>query len=263
MFSSVQVEALRTLLRLWSADRFVLIGASALGCWTDMRWRQTRDLDLALAATVEEYPAGLDREPGWSRDSRQEQRWRGPGDVLVDIIPVQRDGQSEILRWPVSGFEMSLAGLGLAFEKAVPVEIAQGLTVRVAPVHVIAFLKMVAFLDRPQERGRDLADVAHILDEYISDVDERRYSDEIVDLGLTYDEVSPFLLGKDLGRILNEKEKHLFTRFTEALIRTSGSTASQAQMLAVAPDAWHRDPDELLLRINALRRGAGISTQGS
>ncbi len=43
-----QVEALKTLLQIWPEERIVLIGAAALGCFLDMRWRQTYDLDLSV-----------------------------------------------------------------------------------------------------------------------------------------------------------------------------------------------------------------------
>lgn len=73
-FSVGQVEALRHLSQFWAAEQFILIGASALGCFLDMRWRGTADLDLTLAISLEEY---LDQAlvPGWRRDQGMEQRW--------------------------------------------------------------------------------------------------------------------------------------------------------------------------------------------
>jgi hypothetical protein len=50
-------EALRSLSRLWSSEQFVLIGASALGCFMDMQWRQTYDLDLCVSLS-KERPGG-------------------------------------------------------------------------------------------------------------------------------------------------------------------------------------------------------------
>ena len=162
-----------------------------------------------------------------------------------------------MLRWPLSGLEMNLAGLRLAFEKAVAIEVVAGLAVRVAPVEVVAFLKMVAYLDRPQERDRDLADIAYILDEYVSASDDRRYSEEVLDVELTYDEISPFLLGKRLSAIVNEAEKQLILRFIGRVSNAGDPAAGQARMLSVAPPGWRRDPDALLLRIMAFERGLG------
>jgi hypothetical protein len=52
---------------------------------------------------------------------------------------------------------MDLAGLRLAFDHALSVEIEPGFTVRVAPREVVAVLKMAAYMDRPHDRERERA----------------------------------------------------------------------------------------------------------
>lgn len=260
IFSPEQVSALQTLARIWSTERFVLIGASAVGCFMDMRWRETRDLDLALAVMVSRYPAGLEAEPGWFRHPTLVQRWIAPGEVYVDVIPAgDEQPGTPVLRWPESGFQMNLTGMHLAFELCVAIEAAPGLTIRVAPLEVLVLLKMVGYLDRPSERERDLADIAYILDAYLADADERRYGDEILDLGLEYDEVSPFLLGKRLAAIVNEPEREAVLRFIGLLKQAGDPTATQARMLVGAPPSWRRDPEQLLLRIAAFEQGLGTA----
>lgn len=74
IFSHDQVATLADLVDLWSTDRFVLIGATALACHIDMTWRATDDLDLNLLSTADDYPAGLDSRSGWSRASRSPHR---------------------------------------------------------------------------------------------------------------------------------------------------------------------------------------------
>ena len=61
-----------------------------------MDWRLTRDLDLVLAVSLENYPAGLEKEPGWSRDPKREHRWIGPGDVYIDVIPAESDAEGKL-----------------------------------------------------------------------------------------------------------------------------------------------------------------------
>jgi predicted nucleotidyltransferase len=126
---------------------------------------------------------------------------------------------------------------------------------RVAPLEVIALLKMVSFLDRPHERDRDLEDIALILDEYIDAADDRRYGDEILDLALRYEEISPFLLGKRLSAIVNQPEREVADHFIDLVKGANDSTATQARMLVSAPPSWRRDPEELLVRIAAFERG--------
>lgn len=260
MFTTSEVSALQTLVRIWSMDRFALIGASAMRWHLGDRSRETRDIDLTLGVSLDRYPAGLESASGWSRHPRREHTWIAPGDVCLDIVPAGTDDDPQsVLTWPESGFRMSLAGLRLALDQAVPIEAAPGLTIRVAPLEVIALLKMVSFLDRPYERDRDLEDIALILDEYIDDADDRRYGDEILDLALRYEEVSPFLLGKRLTSIANHQESEVIGRFFDLVKGVGDSTATQARMLAAAPPNWHRDPEELLLRITAFERGLGSS----
>jgi len=256
IFSPEQVSALRTLGRIWSTERFVLIGASALRFLMGSQLRETHDLDLALAVTLDGYRAGIEKESEWSRHPKREQTWIAPGDVQIDVIPLGDDqNPATVLRWPQSGFEMSLVGMRLAFAHSVTIEPVQNLTIRVAPLEVIALLKMVAYLDRPSERDRDLADIAYILDGYAKDFEDQRYGDEVIDLELTYDEVSPFLLGRRLAAIVNRQEREAILRFIGLVKQSGGAHAAQARMLVSAPPGWRRDPEELLLRIAAFENG--------
>jgi predicted nucleotidyltransferase len=259
MFTANEVSALRTLVRIWSIEKFALIGASAMRWHLGDRSRVTHDIDLILGVSLDRYPAGLESIPGWSRHPKREHTWIAPGDVYLDVVPAGTDDDGlNVLTWPESGFQMNLAGLRLALDQAVPIEAAPGLSIRLAPLEVIALLKMVSFLDRPHERDRDLEDVALILDEYIGAADDRRYGDEILDLALQYEEVSPFLLGKMLAAIVNQGEREAVRRFIDLVKGVGDSIAAQARMLAVAPSGWHRDPEELLLRMAALERGLSL-----
>ena len=259
MFTADQVGALHTLHRVWSIEKFALIGASAIRCHLRDRSRATQDIDLVLGVSLARYPGGLDSESGWHRHPKREHRWVAPGDVLVDVIPAGADeGALTVLTWPESGFEMNLAGLRLALNQAVPIEVAPGLIIPVVPLEVIALLKMVSFLDRPHERDRDLEDVALILDEFIGSADDRRYNDEILELALSYEEISPFLLGKKLASIVNQREAEAVGRFIDLVKGVGDSTVAQARMLFAAPPGWHRKPEELLLRIGAFERGLAL-----
>ena len=57
----------------------------------------------------------------------------------------------------------------------------------VAAIPVLALLKMTAFIDKPVERARDLADLARILEGYLEDYDERRFGSEIIELGIEFE----------------------------------------------------------------------------
>jgi len=251
-FSARQIDVLRQLTHLWTSERFVLIGAAALGCFLEMRWRGTADLDLTLAISREEF---LDEElvPGWRRDRWMEHRWYAPGGEIVDIIPagpeLLRIGE---VRWPRTGHRMSLVGLRLAFERGVPVPVAPDLTVRVAPVPVLAVLKIVAYEDRTAERERDLADLAYIFTGYES---TDRFVDDVIALGMPYDEVGPFLLARTIAGMVNDAERVHVNRFVREASDEDDPSGTHAKLLASGPPSWRRNPDELTQCLRTFGRG--------
>jgi predicted nucleotidyltransferase len=218
----------------------------------DMRWRATVDIDLTLAVSLDEY---LDQTlaPGWRRDHRMEHRWYSPGGDIVDIIPAGPEllRQGEV-RWPGTGHRMSLTGVRLAFERGLPVPVATDLTVMVAPIPVITILKIAAYHDRPAERERDLVDLAYILTEYSP---EDRFSDEVFELGLSYEEVAPFLLARKISEMVNEIERAEVERFVQEASDEDALSGVQVKLLTLGPPSWKRDPDELSRCIRAFGLG--------
>ena len=149
---------------------------------------------------------------------------------------------------------MSLIGLRLAFADASPVELLPGTSVRVASLRSLVVLKIGAYLDRPWERDSDLADIAHILCEFVAPDAEERWGDEIVNAGMDFEDVSPFVIGKQLGRLVDAAEQRLVEKFVVALDDPADRLSTLPRMARRAPDGW-RDPDRLRLRLAAFRRG--------
>jgi predicted nucleotidyltransferase len=235
-FSHHQIEALRSLSALWPRTGWCMIGASALACHLDLRWRQTSDIDLVLAVDLDAFPAGLDQLAGWSRDVTREHQWHGPGGVQVDLLPAGADllRQGHIT-WK-SGHRMSLVGMRHALAHAVPVSIASDLSVRVAPLRVIALLKMVAYLDRPHDRERDLEDIGQILEDYVPPDDLRRFGDDVPD-AIAFECRPAFLLGCDLAPLLDDAERAVTGRFIE-LLRGVGTDTTRSRIKQRGPDRW-------------------------
>lgn len=254
-FTPEQAAVLRGLRGIWPEEKFVVIGATAIGCHIDFAWRQTRDLDLTIAADIEECRAALEPLPGWTRHERLEHEWIAPGGVRVDVVPASSGAlDSGRIEWP-SGRTMSAVGLRSAFADSIPLDVGEGTFVRVASASAITILKMAASLDRP-ERERDVTDLAHLMERIVGDDDPERWSDSVIDLELDYDLVSPFVLGRRVAAIANEKEKELVERFLARLDDPSDRSASLARMSRMGPVAW-RDSDAALARLNAFRRGFG------
>lgn len=256
-FTPEEHEALRALRGLWGDAKISLVGAAALASQMPGFQRQTNDLDVTVAVPLNELPSEIHKLPGWQRHSRFEQRWLSPAGIVVDIIPagpeLLRAGR---IRWP-SGHEMSLLGFRHAFSNVHPLALGAGQSVNVAAVEVIALLKVVAYLDRPEGRTKDLGDLAFILEQYLPDTDPRRFSDfdNVLAAGISFEAVSAYMLGRDLSAIVNEEEQSALQSFIARVNGEGDGGHTQALMLQQGPAYWREHPEELSETNRALRLG--------
>lgn len=247
-----QHAALVTLAEALGDDSCVVIGATGLAFHLEMRWRRTHDIDLAVAVGVDTAQSVASRLAGWTRHPQKEHEWLAPGDVKIDLLP---DGPeltaAGSVTWPETGARMSLVGMRLAFGLGRPhASLPRGM--RVAPAEVIALLKMVAYVERPAERVRDLGDVAHVLESLLARDEDERFR---VEPDLDDDTVCSFVLGERLRHRLDPEEFRIVRRFIAMARDESDRHATQAKLLRDGP-AWMREsPGELLRRLDALERG--------
>jgi predicted nucleotidyltransferase len=119
---------------------------------------------------------------------------------------------------------MSLAGFDYVFQQALEIELAQRLRAKAAPPTVLFLLKVVAYLDDPKRRIKDLGDIHGLLKFYERDSD-RTFSDAVFAAELPDVEfVSAFLLGMDLALSCRGSERAIVERFLE-LVNDSESQA--------------------------------------
>ena len=254
--SAGQIDALRELKGLWPQAQVSLIGASALTCLLPDFHRGTVDLDVTVAISMSELPSALQKLAGWKQDAQLEHRWLTPAGLKMDLIPAG----AELLTagrivWR-SGQEMSLLGFRHAFSSVSRLEMAPDLTIDVASVPVITLLKIVAYQERPHDRRKDLGDIAFALEHYASDDDQRRYSDEVLEAGVRYEEVSPYLLGHDLARLVNEAEGRSLMTFVSLAMGQGDGGMTQAVMLQEASiQSWREHPDEFDAALKVFARG--------
>ncbi len=246
-----QARAIEAIVEQCPDHRAVIVGASALGFYFDMMWRETADVDLAIAIELADFPGGIDTLEGWKPGNR-EHEFYSPCGVKIDIIPAGAslldEGQ---VKWP-SGHTMNLAGFDLALQHA-EVHQSQGIEVAVAPPCVVAILKMAAYLDRPAERLRDLADLAHLLDIYEENSD--RLWAEALDQQ-EYELKAPYLLGIDIATIADDH----WSLVEEFLARVSDEdSVDHAQMTNRGSPLWKTEKRALTKRIEALREGAAAA----
>ncbi len=204
LITTEQTAALVSLREALAPHRFVLIGAAALGCFIDLK-RETFDVDLAVAVPAPDIPALLGAK-GWSRDLKQAQRWHSVDGGVADLIPATNDLINHgAVQFNGGATSMSLVGFDLALSHSVEGTLPGGSTrIEVACLPALVILKIVAWLDRPQERGKDLSDLVQILEQALPGDDGRRWETDhaIGNSGLDYEDQSAFFVGQEVARIV-------------------------------------------------------------
>lgn len=238
--------ALRELRAAYPDTRMCLIGARALAFHVSMTWRHTADIDVVLAIDLEDLEAAETKLRGWRR--LHPPKWVAPNGVHVDVVPASADALAKReLVWR-DGWTMSLAGIASALENRTHLLSAE-LDIAVAPVPLIALLKMTAYLDRPFEREKDLRDLANILNEYPPNDDDRLFEDGFFDAGLTEEQRRGTILARELAELLSTEDRAVVTAFV-AMMHPDGSHWSRF----VSASPWKDDEDRLALHFDAFRR---------
>lgn len=189
--------------------RVLLIGATALAQHIPLDYRTSEDLDLAIDISPAAFPGPIATIPGWRRDRTMEHRFFTAADQVVDVLPAD-DSVLSSGKLVFPGAEMNMEGFDLAFEHAVP---DGGLLVPPAPV--LALLKMCSWLDRPEQRRKDLVDVAHLMRHYVDESEDEFWQCELHDEEVDMEAISPFLLGRDLARLVRDEHRPTIEAFLE------------------------------------------------
>jgi predicted nucleotidyltransferase len=215
--SKAEVDDLRNLSELCQRmnAEIVIVGAIAYQIHFADDELKTADIDFAIALDLADF-ARLQEElstMGWTQDAKREERWRSKCGALLDLIPAGEQLRgSRQFTWPKGETTMSLAGFDHAFAEALPERVANNLTLPVVPPVVLMLLKIIAFLDDPNRRAKDLFHIRALLSRYEADSD-RIFTDAIADAGIEYNLANAFLLGKDLRALCTDVEGELVKRF--------------------------------------------------
>ena len=210
----------------------VIIGATAYRLLIEDTTRTTLDIDLALAVEIDEFLQFEEvlKRSRWERSSYHEQRWTTPRGNRFDLLPagpaLQQQGK---VVWPRSRFEMSLAGFEHVFRHAVTQQVGGGIEARVIPPKVLALLKVVAYMERPDAREKDLSDLGRIFRWYEMD-SHRIFDDEVLDAELPDIEfANAFLLGLDLAAIATPTDRDNVEAFLKKMSQTMSPDADRGR----------------------------------
>ena len=208
----------------------VVIGATSLILSMGKIGRFTRDVDVTVALELDEFAHLTDKlkSAGWRQESRLEHRWLAPRRTIVDLLPaganLRREGS---VLWPSSQFSMSLAGFDHVFAGAVEMGLSAGTRVRVAPPVVTTLLKIIAYMEDPYRRAKDLEDIRLVLGRYEAESD-RMFSEEVFDADLPdFEMVSAFLLGRDLRALATAEDSTYIEKFLDRFVSSGEEEDSQ------------------------------------
>lgn len=249
MLEPEQHAALTSLRTLWPHERIVLIGATALRLQTGLQ-RETHDMDLVIAVDVADFPGPLTSHADWAQPlTNAPQRWTYRKGTRLDLLPVGARAIAQgDLQWP-NGVQMSVQAFDLlsSTELLVLLEEQQ---VLMAPVPLLMLLKMVAWLDRPAERARDVEDMVWLFSNYPDDANDEEFA-RLVSYG--FDEAGRAeLLGMDIARI--EDGRDISRRFLHQLETSYGFQYAKARR------GLHEENEEGSDQaLAAFKRGLGIA----
>ena len=137
----------------------------------------------------------------------------------IDLLPYSQGlVQGDTIAWP-DGVTMSALGLAEAFDSAVERQITEVLSVHVATEAAFALLKVVAYMDRPTARSKDLGDLVDAFARY-EDEGDRRF--ELFEVGvdnspLQFEEAGAYLLGTDVAVLAAPKTRGVIQDFLAGL----------------------------------------------
>jgi len=123
-----------------------------------------------------------------------------PKGKQIDILPVTEESRSTgVISWP-DGTTMTAVGLAEALDLALEVRLPD-CTIRVAPLPVLAALKLLASTSPGRYGKDDLNDFLECLEQYELQ-GERRFSVyDLTEEELSFDQAGAFLLGHELKSV--------------------------------------------------------------
>ncbi len=211
-------EALQRAFKKYSID-FFLLGAFARDIWTThlhniRQIRTTGDIDLAIILSkCEEYEELINYLVTQENFSKTGNRFRVLFEqrIPVDIIPFgEIEHDENYSQWSNrDGFTpISTLGLSEAYQHSFQITAEHDLKLPVTSLESIVILKLIAWNDRPEQRKKDATDLAFILDNYFTIMDNLVYDEHFDLIDEYFDEqiCAARLLGRLLKPILVQSE---------------------------------------------------------
>lgn len=218
------VRTLETLSRVLRGEgwTFVVIGAAVpwILATQSAGLRGTRDIDVVVNTTswddFERAGSRL-RDAGFTR--RHLHEFVSPHGTRIDLLPFSQGlVQDDMIAWP-DGMTMSALGLAEAFDSAVERQITQALSVHVATQAAFVLLKVIAYMDRPAARSKDLGDLIDTITRYEEEGDRRfgLFDVSVDNAPVQFEEAGAYLLGTDVAALAAPRTRDVVQEFLAGL----------------------------------------------
>jgi predicted nucleotidyltransferase len=180
--------------------------------------RATLDIDFSIFITDWAQFDGLKTvllRAGKFHPTKQTQRLLYEKEYPVDIVPfggiANEDGS---ISWPPEhAIEMNTAGFQECYKHAISIQVKSNpdLIVKVVSLAGLAILKIIAWEDGMERRGKDAVDLFCIIKNYIEAGNMERFFEEEGDIlkkeESDYDRASAHFLGRDMARLTEPRTK--------------------------------------------------------
>jgi predicted nucleotidyltransferase len=233
-----------------------VVGGAALAFHGHLK-RPTFDTDVAVPLRAAEIRRRLLAAGEWDANADDPVGYvHRATKAALDVLPTPAEALACGAVRVSNGVTMDLTGLERVHEQAVAIA---GLPANVGmtPAACLPVQKMVAFLDRPAERRKDLHDLARLLEHYVEWGDPRLFQDNVYDAELEGDQPVAFVLGLDAGRLATETGRGRVDLFLQRVSdpRRDGILSELTRQLPYRDSAGGLDLDRGLGLLRAFYEG--------
>lgn len=233
---------------------FYLIGALANHIWlskSNRKLRSTKDIDFAILIPDKRnftiFKEHLIKK-GYTDLKQNPICVKHPNGTVIDLIPFSDIQNEDRVIFDILGFSnTAINGINEVFQSGTNnAEITDDKTFKVGSIEGILLLKLIAYNDRPNERMKDIGDIANIL-KYYFEIEGENILDNHNDLfdiegKVELINVSAMVIGRKIGdiivcspklyeRLFNILKADINSKFVEKLSKELGFTLTNTQKI--------------------------------
>ncbi len=167
--------------------------------------RGTKDIDFAvMLSTMDEYNEIVDElvKRGFTKVKAPWTLYHSEYNVAIDLLPYGQIAQNDTIQFNERHLDLHVLGLEEVLKDSIEIPIEEKIA-QIPPLPGIVLLKLVAWSDRPEDRGDDLSDILHIIRTYF----EYKWDDIVENHNDTFSDAEELDQLKVSARVLGRKAR--------------------------------------------------------